>query len=196
MNPFSFYTAPVIKRMQGAVAPMSRFISCKKAVSAIEFALILPLMLALYIGIVEITQLATVDRKVTLAAATVGDLVSRSEDTISISTLVNYLNASRVIMSPYEHNTLSQVITAASVDENGAATVLWSYGYQGGVAKSQGSSINLPSEMADVARNSFVIISGADYPFTVATNFFFSSAFNLGEQQYFLVRNGETLQLD
>src|SRR5436189_1298081 len=46
-------------------------------VSAVEFAMLLPLMLTLYLGAVEISQGVAIDRKVTLTAHTVADLASQ-----------------------------------------------------------------------------------------------------------------------
>ena len=49
-----------------------------RAVAAVEFALLLPVMLTLYIGSVEVSQALSVDRKVVLLSRTVGDLTTQS----------------------------------------------------------------------------------------------------------------------
>ncbi len=53
-----------------------------RGVAAVEFALILPLLLLLYIGSVEATLLYTTDRGVATIASTVADLVARSKTTV------------------------------------------------------------------------------------------------------------------
>ena len=53
-----------------------RLIGDERGVSAVEFALLLPLMLTLYLGAVEVSQGIRADRKVTLTARTIVDLVS------------------------------------------------------------------------------------------------------------------------
>ena len=55
---------------------LRRLIGDERGVSAVEFALLLPLMLTLYLGAVEVSQGIGADRKVTLTARTIGDLVS------------------------------------------------------------------------------------------------------------------------
>ena len=49
----------------------------QRGVSAVEFAMLLPLMVTLYLGAVEISQGVAIHRKVTLTARTVADLASQ-----------------------------------------------------------------------------------------------------------------------
>ena len=49
-----------------------------KGVSAVEFALVLPLMLTLYLGGAELAQAISASRKVTLVSRTVADLAAQS----------------------------------------------------------------------------------------------------------------------
>src|SRR5262245_44457481 len=56
---------------------LQRLAHDQRGVSAVEFAMLLPLMLTLYLGAVEISQAVAVDRKVTLAARSVADLVAQ-----------------------------------------------------------------------------------------------------------------------
>ena len=48
-------------------------------IAAIEFALIVPLMLVLFFGTVEFSSGVAVDRKVTLMARTLSDLTSQND---------------------------------------------------------------------------------------------------------------------
>ena len=49
--------------------PLARLCRDRRGVSAVEFAMVAPLMIALYLGCVEISDGVAVDRKVTLTAA-------------------------------------------------------------------------------------------------------------------------------
>lgn len=55
----------------------------RRGVAAIEFALIVPIMSAMFIGAVELSQVITVDRRVTQVASATADLVARAEKQIS-----------------------------------------------------------------------------------------------------------------
>jgi Flp pilus assembly protein TadG len=69
--------------------------------TTIEFALILPLLVALCFGIVEITNLLDQDRKVSLAVQTITDMVSRMQ-TICPSDLSDLADAVDLEMRPYD----------------------------------------------------------------------------------------------
>lgn len=59
--------------------PLRHFGRNRRGASAIEFALIAPLMLGLYIGCVEISE-GVADRKVTLTAGTLANLYVAGHD--------------------------------------------------------------------------------------------------------------------
>jgi Flp pilus assembly protein TadG len=54
-----------------------RFSDDRSGLSAVEFAMLLPLMLTLYLGSVEISQGIAINRKVTLTARSLADLASQ-----------------------------------------------------------------------------------------------------------------------
>src|SRR3954451_4338754 len=79
---------------------LRRFRDDKRGVSAVEFAMLLPLMVTLYIGGVEVSSAIAVDRKVTLVARTVGDLVAQSTS-VNATDMTNILNAASSVVQPY-----------------------------------------------------------------------------------------------
>src|SRR6202158_5025102 len=62
----------------GILRHSRRLFAETRATAAVEFAALLPFMLLLYIGGVEISQGVSADRKVTMTSRTVADLASRS----------------------------------------------------------------------------------------------------------------------
>src|SRR5205085_2933884 len=79
---------------------ISRFAKDERGVSAVEFAMILPLMLTLYLGGVEVSQGVSIDRKVTLTARTVTDLVSQVSS-IDVTGTSAVLGAAASVLAPY-----------------------------------------------------------------------------------------------
>ena len=58
---------------------LRRWRNDRRGLSAIEFALLFPLMLTIYFGAVEISNLLTIDRKVANVAGTTADLVAQAQ---------------------------------------------------------------------------------------------------------------------
>ena len=65
--------AKIVSRLPGAVADLARD---RRGLAAVEFALIVPLMLVLFYGTLEFSSGVAVDRKVTLVARTLSDLTT------------------------------------------------------------------------------------------------------------------------
>src|SRR6185295_16885762 len=104
---------------------LRRFHHDKRGVSAVEFAMLLPLMITLYIGGVEVSSAIAVDRKVTLVARTLGDLVAQSTS-VNATDMTNILNAASSVVQPYSSSLIKVTVSRVDVDANGAAKVIWS----------------------------------------------------------------------
>jgi Flp pilus assembly protein TadG len=113
-----------------------------RAVAAIEFAMIVPIMLLLFFGTVEFSSAIAVDRKVTLIARTLSDVTSQSTS-VDNTQLAMFFNAGCAIMYPYAgpppcttaNNPMTAVISELYVDPTTLkARVEWSTVYQQGAA--------------------------------------------------------------
>src|SRR5438270_13049114 len=89
---------------------LARFAQDRHGVSAVEFAMLLPLMITLYLGSVEISQGVGIDRKVTLTSRTVGDLASQVSS-ISNTDMTNLLNAASAVVVPYDLSKLKVTVS-------------------------------------------------------------------------------------
>jgi Flp pilus assembly protein TadG len=133
---------------------LSRLARDRRGSSAVEFAIIAPLMLGLYIGCVEISDGVAADRKVTLTAGALANLTSQVQ-TIDTPGMSNIMNAATAIISPYSAGNLTTTVTCIKIDATKNATVAWS-ATVGGTAKSKGSAIVVPTEIA-LASSSLVL---------------------------------------
>jgi Flp pilus assembly protein TadG len=73
----------------------------EQGISAVEFALIAPLLIILYLGAIELSLLMEVDRRVTQTSASLGDLTARLS-TVTDSDMAEMFAAAKVLMYPYE----------------------------------------------------------------------------------------------
>ena len=85
--------------------PLGALIADRRGMSSIEFAMLLPVMIILYIGGVEITSAIAIDRKVSQVARTLGDLVAQATN-ITATDMSNIMGATTSIVQPYDDTKL------------------------------------------------------------------------------------------
>lgn len=83
-----------------------------RALAATEFAVMVPLMLVLFFGTIEVSSGVAIDRKVTIMARTLSDLTSQSTS-VGDTDMTNFFAASYGIMTPYYNST----VTSATISE-------------------------------------------------------------------------------
>jgi len=141
--------------------PFARFGGDEKAVAAVEFALILPLLVTLYIGMVEVTQAITVNRKVTHLASSLADLVTQTRS-VSSGEMNDMFTATEAIMNPYDVTPLKVVLAAVDFDADGKAKVDWSVGYKrSAYAENQPPPVEIPEALA--IPNTQIVIGQVEY---------------------------------
>ena len=161
----------------------------KRGVSAIEFALILPIMLLLYLGLTELSQAIGIKRKVTLTAHALSDLASnpKAGRSINQSEIDNILNAAAAVIMPYSAMPLTVTVTAINIDKDGKATVGWSK-TRGGSEHEVGTPMTIPATLA--VPNSQLILSEAAYAYTPAIGYTISGTLTLSDKLYMAPRIG------
>ena len=97
-----------------------------RAIAATEFALIVPIMLVMFFGTVELSSGVAVGRKVTLVARTLSDLTSQAGPPIDDNYLKNVFTASIAIMPPYPATPTKAQLSEIYIDSNNIATIKWS----------------------------------------------------------------------
>jgi Flp pilus assembly protein TadG len=169
---------------QYLVRQFRRLSKDQRGVSAVEFALLLPLMVTLYLGTSEISQGISVDRKVTLTARTVADLVSQV-NSINDAGMSDVLNASSSVMVPYTTAPLKVTVSCVTIDANGKATVTWS-DTRNGTARAVGSTVTVPATL-NIA-NSTLIWSEVQYTYKPAIGYIITGTLTLKDQLYMAPR--------
>lgn len=166
----------------GFLTTVRRLIRERRGVSAVEFALLLPFMLTLYLGGTEITQAITIKRKTTIVTRTIGDFVAQSS-TINNAQMLNIMNATKAVVSPYAQGNLKIVVTSVGIDGANNATVVWSDATANGTAKTPGTSVTLPTGL-NAFPNTTVIWTEAEYVYTPAVGWLITGNMTLGDHMY------------
>lgn len=141
---------------------LRRFARARSGVSAVEFALILPLMILLYAGSVELSEALAVDRKVNRVASTVGDLVAQN-DSITQTQLNDIFAASSAIVEPYPTTTLKIMVMAVAISNtNPKQSIAWVKVNDGSTPPT--TPVTVPDSIAKVG--SHIIVAQVSYNFT------------------------------
>ncbi|MBM3529432.1 MAG: pilus assembly protein [Alphaproteobacteria bacterium] len=178
----------MVRMLSGCVgARLKRLASDERGVSAVEFAMLLPLMLALYLGAVEVSQGIGADRKVTLTARTIADLVSQASN-MTNTEMTNSLNAAKAVMAPMPESNLKVTVSSVKINSQGQATIAWSDTYNG-TKRATGSSVTLPSALK--IPNSSLIWSEVQYTYKPTIGYVVSGTLTLKDQIFMRPRLSE-----
>jgi Flp pilus assembly protein TadG len=160
--------------------PVRRLLRDQRGISAVEFAMLLPLMVTLYLGGVEVSQAVAVDRKVTLVARTLGDLVAQATN-VTTSDVTNILAASAAIVIPYNDSQLKITVSSVKIDSTGVAKIAWS-DTKNGTARTVGSTVTLPAALN--TNSTWLIWAEAQYAYTPTIGYVITGTMNLKDQIY------------
>ena len=92
---------PPIFLLENSRRCLKRLLAGQDGVAAVEFALILPVMLLMYIGSAELTKGILVNRKVTIATRSIADLLAQTQSSqVTDSTITQIFSAANAVMGP------------------------------------------------------------------------------------------------
>jgi Flp pilus assembly protein TadG len=168
---------------------LRRFAADKDGVSAVEFALLLPLMLTIYFGAVEVSQGVSIDRKVTLTTRAVADLVTQVAS-LSTTDMSNVLEASTAVMSPFPTSNLKIVLSCVRTDSSGTSKVKWSV-TRNGTARGVNTTVTLPPAL--LVNDSTLIWAEVTYAYTPTIGYVISGTLNLSDQMWMRPRISDTI---
>jgi Flp pilus assembly protein TadG len=192
-------------------APLSRlrtFPAAADGVAATEFAIIVPFMLVLLVGGVELGDGMAINLKVSATAHSVADMVTQNTS-LSTASMQNILTGATAVIAPYpvNSNQLNVTVSEVSSDANGNLTLQWSQSYNGSSfgagrtslaanglygALSRPASLNGTVGNTNNANNqndqvSF-IVSEVSYAYTPNLGYTISGTVNLGDSYWLFPR--------
>ena len=164
--------------------PLRRFARDRSAVSAVEFAIVLPFLLLLYVGSVELGDGLAIQYKVTLAARTVTDLASQYAS-IDGPTMSSILNASSTVIAPYSNSRMAVTVSEVTTNANGQGTITWSDSLNG-TAHTVGQSVTLPASLQ--TPNISLIWGEVTYPYQPPLGYAVIGTINIYQSSFFYPR--------
>lgn len=150
-----------------------------------EFAILLPFMVTLYVGGVELGDGLAIQFKSTLAARTVTDLASQYTN-IDNATMASILGAASSVVAPYSSSGMVVTVSEVTTDSKGKATITWSDSLNG-TARKVGSSVTLPTTLQTTASVS-LIWGEVTYPYKPQMGYVVTGTINIYENVMFYPR--------
>ncbi|GAA0629903.1 pilus assembly protein [Brevundimonas kwangchunensis] len=132
----------------------------ERGVSAVEFALLAPVLVAIYMGLSEFCQGYMAQKRMGHVTSMVADLVAQ-EETVSRSNLDDIFMISGLIMKPFPTTPLQQRISGVTMT-GGVARVAWSRG-KGVAARTVNSTVTVPAGILENGQS--VVMSEATYDY-------------------------------
>jgi Flp pilus assembly protein TadG len=159
---------------------IGRLAKDQRGVSAVEFALLAPLMITVYLGGVEVSQAVSIDRKVSLSARAVADLVSQGT-TITNAEMDNIKTAAKTVVSPFPTGQLKVTVSSVKIDADKKAKVEWSDALNTS-ARPKDQDVTLPAGLT--VANTWIIWAEVEYAYTPAVGYVLTGTMKLSDQIY------------
>ena len=183
-----------------------KFAAAADAMAATEFAIVVPFMLVLLVGGVELGDGMAINVKVTATAHSVADMVTQNTS-LSTASMQNILTGATAIIAPYPVNSSQLLVTVSEIasDANGNLTLQWSRSYNGASFGPGRPSINsstnppygaltLPTSLNGTAGNAnnsnnqndqvSFIVSEVSYAYTPNLGYTISGTVNLADRYW------------
>lgn len=169
-------------------------------VAAIEFALIVPIVVTLFMGAFELTNVILLDMKLTSAAQTAADLVTQTEFTnggvitvLSNASFAGFTNAAQKVMTPFpatdkNGNPTLKIAYASFAYNTGAPVLSWHYEENGATPISANS---VPDNQdltklgtAAAGSNDTVVVVSAQYTYTSPISYVLKKSYAFTEAAF------------
>ncbi|WP_158807958.1 TadE/TadG family type IV pilus assembly protein [Beijerinckia sp. L45] len=131
-----------------------------RGIASVEFAMILPVMLIIYVGSVDVTRAVMASRKGDLVSRTLSDLVGQQPTTspTTSATLGTIFSAAKAIMAPFPTSAMSLTVSALDIRAKSDGTccdvmVRWSYTQGGPLRACKTPLTQVPASTPDTATN-------------------------------------------
>jgi Flp pilus assembly protein TadG len=168
-----------------------RFAASTQGVAAIEFAMVLPIMLILLLASFDAGNAIAVYMKVRSATYTLA-AITNQYTTIQSTDMDSIVGATPVVLAPFPSAPVVVTISQIKISSASKATVSWSYSLNG-TALTQTSTWAVPSAL--LSNNScgaypcYLILGQVSYTYTPSFNFFGKGGIALSDSIYVAPRS-------
>jgi len=169
-----------------------RFLTSTRGVAAVEFAIMFPILVTLFLASVDAARAIAIYTKVRSATFTL-DAITNQYTTIQSADMSAILGATSVVLAPYSSSPVVVVLSQIKVSSATSAAVNWSATLNG-TALTQNSSITVPANFASCPSYPCYLIYGkVSYAYTPLFMYFTKSAITVSDSLYMTPRVSECI---
>lgn len=177
-----------MERLGGGL--FSRLRRDTRGVSAVEFALIAPVMILLYFGLAEFCQGYMAQKRMGHATSLVADLIAQ-QDVITGGEIDDIFMIGALVMKPFSSATLKMSVSSVTRGADGVARVTWSR--DGGLpARAKDEVVAVPAGVIDTAGET-VVMSEATYDYASPANYVLKGVTKFKQTFYLRPRSVERI---
>lgn len=158
--------------------------------AAVEFAIVMPMLLVLYLGGVGITQAVATWRKLSDTTAQVTNVAAQFTS-MQATDADGVMAAATQIMWPYDTSTLKEVLTEITVNSTGTPIAQWSRAYNGATPIPQQTVMTLPANLAQPGMT--VMLVQTSYTYTPIVGVSYINPITMNDQLYALPRSSTSI---
>jgi Flp pilus assembly protein TadG len=169
-----------------------RFAASTRGIAAVEFGMIVPTLLLLFLGAADAGRAVSIYMKVHSATYTLGAMANQYS-TIQSADMTQIVGATSTVLSPYPSSSAVVTISQLAVTAKGIATVSWSYSLNG-TARTTGAVVTIPSALATAITDSnttsgYLLLNEVSYPYTPLFGYFVTGKLTLYDSIYVTPRS-------
>ncbi len=154
----------MVSRLAGLrlrASSLSRFGVDDRGVAAVEFAMIAPVLIVLYMGLAEMCQAYMAQKRAAHVTSQIADIVAQT-DVVTKENIADVFAISSIVLKPFPTATLGTRVTAITRGNDGIARVIWSVGQGNGMAKRSGI-VPVPNGL--IVNGESIIMSETSYAY-------------------------------
>ncbi len=167
----------------------ARMMRSREGVAALEFAIILPVMLLLVMGGFEYSRVLAVSRKVTITTRALADLTTHYSS-MTDADLATVMAASAQVFAPYSTTPMQITVSEVYVSAAGIATVVWSKATNT-TALTPTQIVFLPAGIAQP--NSYIVWTQVTYVYTPVVPYALTQNLTMADQLFMTPRRSASI---
>lgn len=179
--------------MKRPLLTLRRFARDRRGVSAVEFALIAPLLITFYLGMAETTQAMMAKRKASHVASVIGDLVAQDQ-IVTDAEMADTWTIGAALLAPFPTSGLLGMRVTSVTMTAGVVKVDWSEAGGTGLTKKNAGDTWAGIPAGLIANGQSLIIAETRYPYDSPIKKYVPATLNFNDIYYLRPRKISAVQ--